>query len=126
MNKKNSSYKKIIIVDDSKLGPILKEALANEKNYQTELYITGLEAITNIGEFSYFDLALVDVGLPDMDGEKVIEYLRNKYPTKPVLCITSYKDHHSRSATRTVHKGSETKISRLMELLDDFFKHSYT
>lgn len=116
--------RKILIIDDSKIGPILEESL-KKAGHEVNRYVTGLEAITNIGESSYFDLALVDVGLPDMCGEKVIEYLIDKYPTKPVICITAYSGHQSRSAHRTIHKGSATKIKRLVEILGECLKQNY-
>jgi CheY-like chemotaxis protein len=110
--------KKVIIVDDSKVGLFIDEMLKKQRRYQTIIYRTGLEAIREIGENSCFDLALVDVGLPDMSGEKVIEYLATRYPHKPVICISSYRGHQSPSAIRTIHKGSATRIDRLVEILE--------
>lgn len=110
---------KIILIDDSKLGPILNEMLRNERGYLTYFFTTGAEAISSIGETSYFDLALVDVGLPDMPGERVIEYLRDKYPLNPVFCISSYRNYQSPAASRTIHKGSASRIKKIAEILED-------
>jgi CheY-like chemotaxis protein len=111
--------KKIVIVDDSKLGSILVEILRRDKNYEAVLYTTGRDAIINMGESSCFDLAVVDVGLPDMAGENVIEYLRNKYPSKSVICISSYRGHQSPQALRTIHKGSVSKLRQLVDILEE-------
>lgn len=111
--------KKIVIVDDSKVGLALEELLRKEKNHETILFTHGRDAIFSLGELSYFDLAVVDVGLPDMSGEKVIEYLTEKYPNKPVICIASYRGHNSPSAFRTIYKGSASKIRQLVDKLEE-------
>ncbi|VVB80233.1 Regulator of RpoS [uncultured archaeon] len=119
--------KKIVIVDDSKVGPLLEEMLKKEKGHQTVRYTHGRDAISSIGESSCFDLAVVDVGLPDMSGERVIEYLVEKYPTRTVICITSYRGHQSPSASRTIHKGSASRIRQLVDILEESCReHNYS
>ncbi len=38
----------------------------------------------------YYDVAIVDRSLPFVDGDVVIEKLKEKYPQKPVICTSAY------------------------------------
>jgi CheY-like chemotaxis protein len=120
MNKYNKikNKKSIVIVDDSKIGPILQEILCKERGHQVKLFLNGIDAILQLASDSYFDLSLVDVGLPDMPGEKVISYLKKTYPQRPIICLSSYMGHKSIEATRTIHKGSASRIYNLIDILE--------
>lgn len=79
--------KKILIIeDDQNLNYILKLYL--ERNGYTALSVTtGKEGLEN-AKSNKFNLCIVDIGLPDIDGISLVKRLRNEYNNKPIIIIT--------------------------------------
>lgn len=79
---------KILIVDDdSDLQEILKEILVQE-GYKTQIAQTGKEAIEKCNKTA-FNIALIDINLPDMDGTKLLGMLK-QFPAMIKIMITGY------------------------------------
>ena len=80
--------KKILLVeDDEALRQSLCEQLELHEEFETTAAIdgaTGLEAI----KAGQFDLVILDVGLPDMDGRNVCKLMRRSGVTAPVIMLT--------------------------------------
>jgi two-component system phosphate regulon response regulator PhoB len=85
--------KKILLVeDDHSLGPLLKERLS--RHYEVVLCSTHQLALQEIDN-SNFDLAILDVGLPDGSGFDIGQHLKKKSKT-PILFLTAQGDAESR------------------------------
>jgi two-component system phosphate regulon response regulator PhoB len=82
----------LLVEDDHSLGPLLKERLT--RHYHVTLCSTKKIALQEI-EKSGFDLAILDVGLPDGSGFDIGEYLKQKTKT-PILFLTAQGDAESR------------------------------
>ncbi|MFN8845488.1 MAG: response regulator transcription factor [Bdellovibrionales bacterium] len=82
----------LLVEDDHSLGPLLKERL--NRHYQVTLCSTKKIALQEI-EKSGFDLAILDVGLPDGSGFDIGEHLKQKTKT-PILFLTAQGDAESR------------------------------
>ena len=79
---------KILIVEDE---PGLQLGLTDqfeEAGYRTRVCGEGKIALDWVGEFQP-DLVVLDLGLPDMDGTRVLRRLRSERPQTPVLVLTS-------------------------------------
>lgn len=77
----------ILIVDDEvQMRRLLRTTLENE-GYRTTVAENGAEAI-RIAESSRFDLMLLDLGLPDMDGTEVLKRVRS-WAQYPVLILSA-------------------------------------
>ena len=80
---------KILIIDDNKdLLETLSDVL-HEKGYVTETAETGKEALTKAEE-SFFNIALVDLNLPDVMGTELIQNLKKQFPRLIIIVITGY------------------------------------
>lgn len=84
-----TSGRKILLVDDDES---LRQTLAEQLQLHEEFVTTeagsgveGLEA-TKIG---HFDLILLDVGLPDMDGRDLCRLMRKQGVKSPVIMLTA-------------------------------------
>lgn len=77
----------LIVEDDLELQGQLKRKL-NHLGYQVSVADDGVEALFYIQEYE-INLAIVDLGLPRMDGMELIEKLRNKQHELPVLILTA-------------------------------------
>jgi two-component system copper resistance phosphate regulon response regulator CusR len=79
---------KILIVEDEpKTGDYLKRGLT-EAGFVTDLARTGPDGL-HLGLVGNYDLAIVDVMLPGMDGWKILQSLRAAGNDLPVLFLTA-------------------------------------
>ena len=80
---------RVLIVDDEAVVRNgIKRALQN-KGITASLAETGLEALNLLKEKS-FDLILLDIRLPEMDGLEVLKSVRANHPQTNVIMITGY------------------------------------
>ena len=85
-----AAVKKILMVDDD---PDLREALADQL-VQTEEFDVfeagdGAEGLARTKEQSY-DLVILDVGLPDVDGREAVRILRKNGFKAPIIMLTGH------------------------------------
>lgn len=80
--------KKILIVEDEvKVATFIKKGLQTQ-NFEAEIAETGSEAKRFFDDGS-FDLIILDIGLPDMSGLEVCDYIREKNTKIPILMLTA-------------------------------------
>ena len=77
----------LLVEDDPNLGFILKEYL-DLKGYSVDLCSNGEEGWTRFNENQY-DVCLLDVMMPKMDGFSLIRLIRQKDQNVPVIFITA-------------------------------------
>ncbi|MFO1443010.1 response regulator transcription factor [Bacillus sp. Bva_UNVM-123] len=91
-----NSLSKILIVDDEKeIADLLEVFLQNEKFQVTKCY-SSKEALSYI-QNEKFDLAILDIMLPDIDGFELCKMIRKKH-TYPIIMLTSKTDGIDRVA----------------------------
>lgn len=79
--------KLLVVEDEKKVASFIKRGL-EEEGYSVELAQDGEEGLKMIEAGSY-DLILMDLMLPKMDGLQVIREMRNQDIRTPVLCLTA-------------------------------------
>jgi len=77
----------LLLEDDVILQEIIEEYLL-EQGYEVESYFDGEKALDAIGAGSY-DMLLLDVNVPNIDGFEILSYLREIGNTTPAIYITS-------------------------------------
>src|SRR4051812_31606831 len=92
-NEKTSakSPPRILIVDDSSLVRLYYRQALEKAGCEVEQAINGIEAMEKVLAQS-FDLAIVDINMPKMDGFSFVRALRRSAPevaTLPALIITT-------------------------------------
>jgi DNA-binding NarL/FixJ family response regulator len=75
----------LLVEDDSKLRALLGAACPDA--WQATLVGNGAEALRHVRAAS-FDLALVDLGLPDIDGVELIRSIAGARPDLPIVVLT--------------------------------------
>jgi len=77
----------LLLEDDIILQEIIEEFLI-EQGYEVESFFDGEKALDAIGASSY-DMLLLDVNVPNIDGFEILSYLREIGNTTPAIYITS-------------------------------------
>lgn len=77
----------LLVEDDRRFGRSLKGLLESE-GYAVDWYQTGTDGVKH-GRLEDYDLAIIDIGLPDISGREVVRRLREADVTTPVLFLTA-------------------------------------
>ena len=106
----------ILIVDDQEANIILLEELLRENGYQRISSTMDPTTVTALHKDKHYDLILLDLLMPGMDGFQVIEelklFLANDY--LPVLVLTAQPEHKLRALTA----GAKDFISKPFDLFE--------
>ncbi len=79
--------KLLVVEDEIKIGEYLRQGLT-ESGFQVDLVHTGLDGHHQALE-AHYDLIILDVMLPDIDGWRIVQALRKTQSTTPVLFLTA-------------------------------------
>ena len=82
----------LLVEDDDMIGQAVQEALESNA-YAVDWVQDGARALDAISEVPY-DCALLDLGLPKVDGIKVLEYWRSQKIKTPVIILTGQPALH--------------------------------
>jgi DNA-binding response OmpR family regulator len=84
---KTTGIRILLAEDDSNLGNLLKNYLT-ARHYETALYINGIQALDAFRNKS-FDLCILDIMMPEMDGLTLAREIRLAKPAMPVIFLTA-------------------------------------
>lgn len=85
-----ANLKKILLVDDDDdLREVLSEQLVMTEEFDVFEAVNGHDAMDKI-RTGHFDLAILDVGLPDTDGRELCRRMRKQGAKCPVLMLTGH------------------------------------
>lgn len=79
----------LLVDDDNDLRGMLVEQLALYEEFELVEADTATRAIAIAGE-GHIDLAIMDVGLPDMDGREAVKLMRRNGFKPPVIMLTGH------------------------------------
>jgi len=114
--------KSILVVDDDKtILKSLKDILESE-GYNVDTAETGREAIEK-SEARFFNVALLDIKLPDMEGTKLLTTMHENLPKMVKIVITGYPNLEN--AVEALNLGADAYIikpfkpEKLLELIEE-------
>ncbi len=106
---------KILVVDDEDaLRTVLSGELASE-GYAVHTAGDGDEAIQTMQKESY-DLVLLDIKMPRVNGFEVLKFVKEKYPKTRVVMLTGFAD--LKNAIESKKLGAEDFVSKPYDLVD--------
>jgi DNA-binding response OmpR family regulator len=83
-----SNGKRVLLVDDdTTLIEMLAEQLQLHEEFSISSGSTGVEAL-EMAKSDYYDVIILDVGLPDMDGREVCRLMRRNGVRSPIIMLT--------------------------------------
>jgi DNA-binding response OmpR family regulator/flagellar motor protein MotB len=77
----------LVAEDDEALGKFVRRGLEAE-HYAVDVSATG-DQVRDLSQATNYDLLLLDLGLPNLDGKSVLRQVRVKKPTLPVLVLSA-------------------------------------
>lgn len=102
----------VLIVDDSKTArQHLCEILGN-LGHTTSSVTNGKDSLDAIGREN-FDLILVDLVLPDIDGIDVLRKVRQTHPETPIIIVTAFGS--LQSAIAALRQGADDYITKPLD-----------
>ena len=81
--------KKVLIVDDNKLNIKVGIRVLSNFGFVIDECYDGLECLNKIKQGNTYDLILMDIMMPNMNGEACIEELKKMEITTPVIALTA-------------------------------------
>lgn len=105
-----STYKpKVLIVDDEKGLRIGAQRLLTGEGYEVTTAENGTEGI-KFGTEKEFDLAVIDLKMPDFDGLEVLQKIREKFPNTVCFIATAYASYET--AVEATRLGAHSYIPK--------------
>lgn len=98
---------KILLVEDNKINQLMTKKILTGKGYICEIADNGLEAVKLVQEKDY-DLILMDIMMPVMDGFEASVQIAKLKPTIPIVALTAISEINNRQ------KFEETKIQKVI------------
>lgn len=98
----------LIVEDDANIRKTLSTIL-ELKGYKTDTARNGREAIQK-SKTDFFNLVLLDIKLPDMEGTKLLTAMHQNYPKMMKIMITGYPSLEN--AVESVNSGADAYITK--------------
>jgi PAS domain S-box-containing protein len=106
----------LLIVDDQETNVLLLEEMLRDAGYVNVASTTDSHAVCELHRKNHYDLILLDLLMPGMDGFQVMESLKeietNSY--LPVLVITAQPDHK----LRALSAGAKDFVAKPFDLVE--------
>jgi DNA-binding response OmpR family regulator len=112
----------LIVEDESLLAAFIDKGL-RQHGFTTTIAEDGAQAL-QISRESTFDLMLLDLGLPVVDGWTVLKELRHHGEVCPIIIVTARRDNREKlQALRSGATDFVTKPFRFRDLLERIQSH---
>jgi two-component system cell cycle response regulator len=109
MNNKES----ILIVDDDESICKTLSLIFSKKGYGAETAGSGREALQKV-QGGIFNVALLDIKLPDVEGVKLLPPLKETHPDMAILMVTAYASVES--AIEALNEGASAYITKPLNM----------
>jgi CheY-like chemotaxis protein len=83
----NQGYK-ILVAEDNKINQIVTKNLLKKANFICDVVENGLECV-NAFKNNEYDLILMDINMPVMNGNQATQEIRKQNPNIPIIALTA-------------------------------------
>lgn len=104
----------LVIDDDESIRKVLKTILEDE-GYVVDTAENGKEAIRKSNE-NFYNLALIDIKLPDMEGTKLLTAMKETFPPMVKIILTGFPT--MQNAIEAVNKGADGYVTKPIDDID--------
>ena len=103
--------KLMLVEDEYLLNKTIKTYLAS-KGFEVDGFVDGLEAVNAVSDG--YDVFIVDIDLPQINGIGILEHIRNLYPQVPVIMISATIDMEM--VTQAYTKGCSDYLKKPFDI----------
>lgn len=103
----------LVVDDDPSFGKTLKDILTL-RGYQVETETDSYKVMQHL-ETNYKLVVVLDLKLGDGDGVEVLKQIHAKYPNKPVVMMTGYRQEMSKAIDKASQIGAYTVLYKPFE-----------
>ena len=112
---------KILLVEDDPIAQMVYQHYLTQLNYLVDLVEKGKEAVMAITATHAYMGMILDLGLPDMKGEKVLCDIRqyekeNDRFSLPIIITTAHSD--KRKLKDCIAKGANAALTKPVSMID--------
>jgi len=111
--------KRILVIDDDEAVVKSMARLLEFEGYQVDTAGTGEEAVEKSNR-NFYNLALIDIRLPDMEGTQLLTAMRDTTPRMMKIILTGYPSMNY--AIDAVNKGADGFITKPVINTDEFLQ----
>jgi len=121
---KTVSNKKILVAEDNDINQKVIQGLLAQTGIELTLVDDGQEAVDLVYKNIHFDLLLMDINMPNMNGYQAAREIRksSKYKDLPILALTG--DVMDDALSKVVASGMQGHIAKPI-IVDIFYKKIY-
>ncbi|MGB5868278.1 MAG: response regulator [Arcobacteraceae bacterium] len=108
----NTKYKIAIVDDENEILTMLQRFFSRNEKYTVTTYSNPVNALSHIDD--KYDLVLMDIMMPQMNGLDALEQLMEKNPNQKVIMMTAFSTldkvlkSHKHGATHYIMKPFES------------------
>lgn len=99
----------ILVIDDDENIRKVVCAILNDKGYKVDAAGSGNEAIVKTAQ-NHYDLMLVDIRLPDMEGTELLTRIHDTVPRIRKIMVTGYPT--LQNAVSAINQGADAYIMK--------------
>ena len=107
--------RRILVVDDEDALRTVLSAELNSEGYDVGTAADGMEAVAELQK-NKFDLVLLDIKMPNMNGFEVLKVIKEKHQGTKVIMLTGFAD--LKNAIESKKLGAEDFVSKPYDLVD--------
>ena len=104
---------KILVVDDDETIRKTMKAIFEDEGYAVDVASTGKEAIDKTEKTTY-NLALLDIRLPDMEGVELLKLMKDTVPRTRKIMVTGYPS--VQNAIAAVNKQADAYLVKPVDI----------
>ena len=105
----------ILVVDDEDALRMVLSSELQSSGYEVGTASDGDEAINQV-QSKKFDLVLLDIKMPRVDGFEVLKFIKKNQPNIKVIMLTGFAD--LKNAIESKKHGAEDFVSKPYDLVD--------
>ena len=86
----SKKYSIVIIDDEVEILDMLSRFLSRNQNFSVQTFSNPVSALSSINNNTKYDLVLLDIMMPQMNGLEVLEKIKEKNEEQKVIMMTAY------------------------------------
>jgi CheY-like chemotaxis protein/CHASE3 domain sensor protein/putative methionine-R-sulfoxide reductase with GAF domain len=109
-------HKKVLLVDDDMRNTFALSTLLQDCELKVEIAGNGMEALEKLDAHPDFDMVLMDIMMPEMDGYEAMRRIRkhDRYKQVPIIALTAKAMRNDRE--KCIEAGASDYISKPIDM----------